>query len=110
MFDIGLSEILLVLVVGAVILKPGDMSWLISGCKKLYRYLRSWRKEFTSLMDEIEGHEVEEEQEGLVLKESDIKHGHVRMIKGNDGKWYESYYVGDHDSDVEMEDSNDKKT
>ena len=96
MFDIGLSELLLIFVVGVLVLKPKDMSSLITYARKLYIKVHMWKNDLSSFLDEIEGRKVTKDKSkpaGLVLKESDIENNHIRMIRGNDGKWYESYHT-----------------
>lgn len=88
MFDLSLGEVILVAVVALVFIGPNELPAVVRGIAKIMRSLTSLAHEIRSAFDDM-------------AKESGVKdmvdefEGDVRMIKGDDGKWYEAYDVPD---------------
>ncbi len=69
MFSIGIYEILVVLLVMCVVMKPDEVPHCIEQIKKVYRYLNRMKADFS---DAVEG---------------------INYVKGDDGMNYRSYML-----------------
>ncbi|MFV9839142.1 MAG: hypothetical protein AB8U44_03915 [Aaplasma endosymbiont of Hyalomma asiaticum] len=88
MFSIGLSEILLVVVVGCLVTDPKKLPSVVSTCRAYYKKFDEVRAEiFASFRDicEVDGTESEDL--------TSISRGEKRIV-GDDGKIYEAYDIG----------------
>ncbi len=77
MFDLSLAEVLLVVVVAVVFIGPKELPTVVRGAAKLIRALKNLTGEMRKAFDDL-------------AEESGIKDD-IKMIQGDDGKWYESY-------------------
>jgi Sec-independent protein translocase protein TatA len=80
MFDIGLSEVLVVGVVAVVLLSPEDLPKLAKFYRHCRKSLRNFTKQATDLLDLGEDHPPA----------PSTKH-----ILGDDGKWHEAFTLED---------------
>ena len=89
MFSIGLSEVLLVIIVGCLVTDPKKLPSVISTARTYYKKFDEVRAEiFASFRDICEG--GSEESEDLCT----TSRGKKRVV-GDDGRVYEAYDVGD---------------
>jgi len=84
MFDLSLAEVALIVVVAVLFIGPNELPVVIRAAGKAIRAVRGFARELKQLFDEIA------RESGLddVAKEV---HRDVVMIKGDDGKMYESF-------------------
>ena len=73
MLDISLAELFLIVVVAVIFIGPKELPHVIRGLAKAMRAIKSVTGEIKKTWDEI-------------ADSPDIK-----MIRGDDGKWYESF-------------------
>lgn len=78
MFDLSLLELAVIAGVGLLIIKPEDMPQVVRGIKSALRYIRDLWSEVSD-----------------VFSLDDEPKSDTKMIKGDDGRWYESYAVDD---------------
>jgi Tat protein translocase TatB subunit len=86
MFDLSLAELLLIVVVAVVFIGPKDLPIVVRAVAKFMANLRGFSHEIKEAFDDLA------KESGV----SDIKEtmdAEMRMIKGDDGKMYESYHV-----------------
>jgi Tat protein translocase TatB subunit len=86
MFNFSFAELLLIVVVAVVFIGPKDLPIVIKTVAKFVKTMRNFSHEIKAAFDEV-AHEV-----GV----ADIKQSfeaEMQMIKGDDGKMYESYQV-----------------
>lgn len=88
MFDLSFSEILLIVVMGVVFIKADDLPVVIRSMANFMKTLRGFVGEIKQTFDDI-SHET-----GLHDVKTELD-ADVRMIKGDDGKYYESYDMPD---------------
>ena len=86
MFDLSLGEILLVVVVGAVFIGPKDVPVIVRTIAKAMRGLRELTREIKAALDEVS-------REAGVADIKETLDAEMRLIKGDDGKFYESYHI-----------------
>lgn len=86
MFDFSFAEILLIVVVAVVFIGPKELPAVIKAVSKAMRGMRAISKEIRQAFDELA------EESGL-KETADQINSDVRMIKGDDGKYYEAYDV-----------------
>lgn len=79
MFDLSFAEIVLVIVVAVIFIGPKELPVVIRGLAKMMRGLRAMTRDIKKSFDDL-------------AEESGLKDD-ITMIKGDDGKWYESYPV-----------------
>jgi len=84
MFDFSFAEIALVVVVAVIFIGPKELPVVIKTLAKAYRWFKTLLKEFRGIFDDIA------RESGLNETADDITR-EVRMIKGDDGQFYESY-------------------
>ena len=80
MIDFSFAEIALVVVVAVIFIGPNELPVVIKAVAKAFRGLRSLTKEFRAVFDDLS------REAGLDEMQSEI-----RLIRGDDGKMYESY-------------------
>lgn len=80
MFDLSLGELVLIAVVVVVCIGPRELPTVLRAVAKAMRSLRSLGAEIRAAFDELA------EESGVKDLERDIT-----MIKGDDGRFYESY-------------------
>lgn len=87
MFDLSLAELGLIVVVAVVFIGPKELPVVVRTVAKGMRAMRGVYNELRQAFDELS------RESGLkdAAKEFDQE---VRMIKGDDGNWYESYDMG----------------
>ncbi len=96
MFDFSLTELALVAVVAVLFIGPKELPTVVRAVAKFMRGLRSIMREITGAFDDV-------------AKESGVKdmvdefEGDVRMIRGDDGKMYESFDMPDNVKEVSDE-------
>ena len=79
MFDLSLAEIMLVVVVAVVFIGPKELPVVLRAIAKGIRALKGVSREVKKTFNDLA------EQAGI--------NDEIRMIKGDDGKWYESYPI-----------------
>lgn len=77
MFDISLAELFLIVVVAVVFIGPKELPQVIRAIAKALRVLKGFTKEIRKGFDDLA------EEAGIA--------DDIRMIKGDDGNWYEAY-------------------
>jgi sec-independent protein translocase protein TatB len=88
MFDVSLSELLVIAVIGVLVIGPKELPVVMRSVMRAVRQLKSFAKQFTDqftqMVDESELKEFREE-----MREE------VRYIRDAEGKLYESYDISD---------------
>jgi|GEM_PF-2000910 len=74
MFGISFSELIIVLIVAAVVVRPKDLPYIINICKNIYRQFRKFKKEFFSYYQEF--------HDDIVMEEESEKKQYVLDDKG----------------------------
>jgi Tat protein translocase TatB subunit len=77
MLDISLSELMLIVVVAVVFIGPKELPTVLRALAKAMRVLKNISHEIKKTFDDL-------------AEESGVKN-EIKMIQGDDGKWYESY-------------------
>lgn len=80
MFDLSFGEIIMVVVVAVVFIGPKELPTVIRALSKGLKAVRALTAEVRGMFDDL-------------AKESGVDElkSEVKMIQGDDGKWYESY-------------------
>lgn len=86
MFDLSLAEIALIVVVAVIFIGPKELPVVVKAVAKMLRSMRSLARDLHKAFDELT------QESGLKDVKRDIEQ-EVRMIKGDDGKMYESYQL-----------------
>jgi len=86
MFDLSLAEIILIVVVALVFIGPKELPVVVRAVARAIKGMKSLAAEIRAAFDDL----AEESGVKDMQKELDAE---VRMIKGDDGKWYEAYDV-----------------
>lgn len=86
MFDLSLAEILLIVVVAVIFIGPKELPVVIKAVAKGMRSMRALGHEIRQAFDDLS------RESGLKDAAEEMNH-EIRMIKGDDGKFYESYDV-----------------
>lgn len=84
MFDLSLTELALIVVVAVVFIGPKELPAVIRAIAKAMKNLRGLARDIRGAFDDLA-------KESGVKAITDEFESDVRMIKGDDGKWYESY-------------------
>jgi sec-independent protein translocase protein TatB len=84
MFDLSFGEIALVLLVAVLFVGPKDVPVVVRSVSNAYRAVRRYLREIRAAFDEMA-------KESGLKDMADEFEGDVRMIRGDDGKWYEAY-------------------
>lgn len=82
--DLSLSEILLIVVVAVVFIGPKELPAVARSAAKGMRALRGLTRDIRKAFDELA-------EESGVKDAADSINAEMRMIQGDDGKFYESY-------------------
>ncbi|MDX2074586.1 MAG: Sec-independent protein translocase protein TatB [Alphaproteobacteria bacterium] len=77
MFDLSFSEILLIVLVAVVFLGPKELPTVIRAVARALRVLKNLSMEVRKTFEALA------EESGIANE--------IKMIQGDDGKWYESY-------------------
>lgn len=75
MFGISFSELIIVLIVATVVMRPKDLPYVINICKSVYRQFRKFKKEFFSYYQEFHDEialDEEQEQKKYVLDDKGV--------------------------------------
>ncbi|MDX1975654.1 MAG: Sec-independent protein translocase protein TatB [Rickettsiales bacterium] len=86
MFDLSLSEIILVVAVAVIFIGPKELPAVIRSFVKCMRSLKAMASEIRQAFDEV----AKESGIDDIKKEIDQE---VRLIQGDDGSMYESYPI-----------------
>ena len=84
MLDFSFAEIALIVVVAVVFIGPKELPVVIKAVAKAMHGMRSLTKELRGAFDELT-------RESCLKDAADDIDREIRMIKGDDGKMYESY-------------------
>lgn len=102
MFDLSLAEILLIVVVSVVFIGPKELPVVVKAIAKSLKILRGFAHEIKQAFDEIS-------RETGIADVKETLEAEMRLIKGDDGKMYESYGVPDIHSQPVKKHDNDAK-
>jgi sec-independent protein translocase protein TatB len=89
MLDFSFAEIALIVIVAVIFIGPKDLPVVIRAISKALRAMRSLANEIRKAFEEIG------DESGLKETAEEFKSG-VKMIRGDDGKMYESYQLPTH--------------
>ena len=84
MFDLSLAEIILVVVVALVFIGPKELPVVMKSIIKAMRSIRALGAELKAAFDDMA-------KESGIKDATDELNQNMRMIRGDDGKLYESY-------------------
>ncbi len=84
MFDLSFAEIAIILLVAVIFIGPKDVPVVIRAVSRFVRTVKGWGREIRAAFDDMA-------KESGLKDMADEFEGDVRMIRGDDGKWYESY-------------------
>lgn len=84
MLDVSFSELLLIVVIGVVFLRPKDVPVVVRAVAKAMKTIRDFTHEVRQVFDDITREAGADEIKTTLEAE-------VNMIKGDDGRLYESY-------------------
>lgn len=91
MFDLSLAELLLIVVVAVVFIGPKDLPIVVRAIAKFMSNLRGFSHEIKAAFDDLAKESgVSDIKETL---DAEMRMPEILMIKGDDGKMYESYHV-----------------
>jgi sec-independent protein translocase protein TatB len=80
MFDLSFAELALIVIVAVIFIGPKDLPVVLRALSKAMRYMRHLGRELKQAFDDLS------RESGIADIERDM-----RLIKGDDGKLYESY-------------------
>ncbi len=86
MFDISFAELLLIIVTAVVFIGPRELPAVARAVARAMRALRSLYNEARKSFDDLA-------RETGLKDTADAIHTEMRLIKGDDGKLYESYDI-----------------
>ena len=84
MFDFSFAELALIVVVAVVFIGPKELPAVVRAAAKAMRVIKGLTGEIRHAFDELA------EESGLKASAAELER-EVRMIKGDDGQYYESY-------------------
>jgi Tat protein translocase TatB subunit len=84
MFDLSFAEIALVVVVGAVFIGPNELPTVVRSVMKAFRYMKKLSTDIKQMFDEVA-------DDDSIKQVTDPLEYEMRMIRGDDGKLYESF-------------------
>lgn len=84
MFDLSLAELALIVVVATVFIGPKELPVVLRAVARGVAQLRKLGAELRAVMDEVG------KESGIAEAAQEFK-AEMRMIRGDDGKFYESY-------------------
>ncbi|QLL66699.1 hypothetical protein O998_02530 [Anaplasma phagocytophilum str. Norway variant1] len=90
MLNIGISEVLLIVVVGCLVTDPKKLPTLLKSAGAYYRKFEAIKGEILDSLKDV----CEEEDPDLVAKDAEVIRG-TKQIIGDDGMVYEAFDVGD---------------
>ncbi len=97
MFDFSFAELLLVIVVTVVFIQPKDFPVVIKAIAKAMKTLRGFTHDIKQIFDDIS-------RESGITDVKETLDAEMRLIKGDDGKMYESYQVSPLEKNVKKHD------
>lgn len=97
MFDFSFAELLLVIVVAVVFIQPKDFPVVIKTIAKAMVALRGIMHDIKQAFDDIS-------RESGITDVKETLDAEMRLIKGDDGKMYESYQVSPLEKNVKKHD------
>ena len=97
MFDLSLAEILLIIVVAVVFIQPKDLPVLVKSIAKAIKTLRGFSHDIKQAFEDIS-------KESGIADAKETLDAEIRLIKGEDGKMYESYNI----KNIEKHDDSEK--
>jgi sec-independent protein translocase protein TatB len=80
------AEIILILVVAVIFLGPKEIPTVVRAIVKVMQFIKSITREARALFDELA-------KESGMKEEADKLNDDISLIKGDDGKFYESYDI-----------------
>ncbi len=84
MFDISFGELILVVAIAIIFLKPEDVPKVLRAVAKAIRWVKETSREFTSIFDDLAKESgIKDIERDLTIKPT--------LVKGDDGKYYEAY-------------------
>ncbi len=86
MLDFSFAELLLIVIVAVIFIKPGDLPVIIRAISKAMSSIRSLSNEVKQAFDDVA------RETGLHDAKQTLD-AELRMIQGDDGKMYESYDI-----------------
>jgi sec-independent protein translocase protein TatB len=86
MFDLSLAEVLLIVVVTVIFIGPKDLPVVVRAIAKAMRQVRSLASEVRQAFEDLG-------KETGIQDVTDSLNEEMRMIKGDDGQFYEAYDV-----------------
>lgn len=86
MFDLSFAELLLIIVTAVVFIGPKELPAVVRAVAKATRALRSLYNEMRKGFDDLA-------RESGLKETADSINTEMRLIKGDDGKLYESYDI-----------------
>jgi|CXWL01.1.fsa_nt_gi Tat protein translocase TatB subunit len=97
MFDLSLAEILLVVVVIVVFIQPKDLPVVVKAIAKFIKTIRDFSNDIRKAFDDIA-------KEAGIDDVKETLDAEMRLIKGDDGKMYESYHIPPPEKNVKKSD------
>ena len=97
MFDLSLAEILLVVVVIVVFIQPKDLPVVVKAVANFIKTIRDFSHDIRKSFDDIA-------KEAGIDDVKETLDTEMRLIKGDDGKMYESYQVSQLEKNVKKHD------
>lgn len=92
MFDISFGELILVLAVAVMFIGPKELPVVVRACARGIFRIKHFMHEVRLVMDEL----AEESGVSDIKREMEEEYARdVKMIRGDDGKWYEAYDISD---------------
>lgn len=88
MLDFSFAELALVVIVAVIFIGPKELPVVVKACAKAFRALKSLTREVRKNFDMLA------EESGLKDATSEIEN-EIRMVQGDDGKFYKSYTLPD---------------
>jgi len=86
MFDFSFAEIALIVIVCVVFIGPKDLPVIIRAVAKAMRSVKSLGREISAAFDDLA-------KESGLKETAESFEKEINMIKGDDGKMYESYQI-----------------
>ncbi len=84
MLDISFAELLLIVVMAVIFIGPKELPAVVRVVAKFLRALKGLSREIHKTFDDLA------QESGLKDEAAAFDHD-IKMIQGDDGKWYESY-------------------
>ena len=84
MFDFSFAELALIAIVAVIFIGPKELPVVVRACAKALRAVRGLGREVSQMFDDLS------KESGLKDAAESFERD-IKMIKGDDGKWYEAY-------------------